>query len=100
MSAAQELGNRKLGHNNYREVGKSGLSHLVHIQKIVGSNPTLATNNGLVAHLGEHLLCKQGVVGSSPTWSTNSACGVTQHRVHGGVGSSLSLFAPNNIIGL
>ena len=32
---------------------------------------TLATQNGAVAQLGEHLLCKQGVTGSIPVSSTN-----------------------------
>ena len=31
-----------------------------------------ADHRGLVAQLGEHLLCKQGVVGSSPITSTTS----------------------------
>ena len=30
----------------------------------------LASLNGAIAQLGEHLLCKQGVVGSIPTGST------------------------------
>ena len=43
--------------------------NLVNVSSIVGSNPTLSSNNGRVALMVEQLAVNQWVVGSSPSTS-------------------------------
>lgn len=54
----------------------------------IGSSPVLASNNGLLAHLVEHLLCTQGVRGSNPRWSTNHKDDDMEKMINGDGGSA------------